>query len=670
MASTPKGDQDGGVAVGSSAPPLSQKGAGVFSLVDPADAQESLVEETAEQEGISTADSTDSDLDLSWLDGLPWWKRPDPMWVHPLILLFALGGGIMLATRMEMYLSLICDEMGLEPGPSSSGLPHIPSSVCRQSPEAQRRLSSLQLVLLLTNGICCAFSAGFWAKMSDRKGRTRIMMVNVFGILIMDLFVLIASTDVLRRLPMGIHFLAIGSTIEGSLGGYSAVNALSLCYISDVTPSGTRARLFAMMTGVLFAGVAIGPTLGGYLTVMTGDVVVTLWTAAIMHAGIILSLLLVPESLLPSRRAKAEAARKESQRKNLDLTFTQRLQKAALTPFRTLSILMPQRVYQDYTAVPSEPDEETAMNQDSASSSAQGTQPSRPSSHQEDAYEVPTEQVYLSVPHTIRSAAWDVNLLLIGFAYFLESATVAIVPIKIQYVQLVFDWGSEMLGFFISFTALTRMLMLVAVLPLVIRLIHRPLRSVTLPQDDSYSTSPLDSQGHRISDDQQDSGPRASTTGNANDSKLEKQWVSREKLLRSIHDSRMDMRLAVISAVLTAMACVVTGIARSTWLFFVAILLTSIGSGVGSAVTSLAIALLRDENESGRLFGALAVLGTLSSSMVGPYLFTAIFRASAATAPSLVFFVISGMQIVAAAAVMAVHLRSPSSLSALPPRPK
>lgn len=98
-------------------------------------------------------------------------------------------------------------------------------------------------------------------------------------------------------------------------------------------------------------------------------------------------------------------------------------------------------------------------------------------------------------------------------------------------------------------------------------------------------------------------------------------------------------------------------------------LLTAVGSGIGSAVNSLALALLWNPNEAGRLFGAWAVLGTVSSSIVGPFLFTYTFSLSAATAPSLVFYVIAGVQGLAALAVLALKLRAPASLAGLPPRP-
>lgn len=102
------------------------------------------------------------------------------------------------------------------------------------------------------------------------------------------------------------------------------------------------------------------------------------------------------------------------------------------------------------------------------------------------------------------------------------------------------------------------------------------------------------------------------------------------------------MRIAIGSCLITACGCVITATSRSAWLFFFAIFVTSIGGGVGSAVTSLGLALIRNPNEAGRLFGAWAVLSTVSSSIVGPFLFTFTFSQSAATAPSLVFYVVVG----------------------------
>lgn len=486
---------------------LPSRGVGPYALVDQSEVTDPLLQDAIEQEEAAEPDAAEAD-ELAWLQALPWYRRPHPAWLYPLTLVFALAGGILLAPRMEMYLSLLCDEMGIERGPSSSGKAHIPSQACRQSPAAQRQLSMLQLLMLITNGVGCAFSAGFWSRMSDRKGRTRMMMVNVFGIFVMDVIVLIASTVPLHQLPFGVYFFAIGSTIEGLLGGYSAVNAMSQCYISDVTPSGSRARLFALMSGVLFAGVAIGPTIGGLLTVATGDVTATLWIATVLHGGIVAFLPFFPESLNKARQRAAEEDHKEAERSAPDVSWTERLRTAALAPLNSLRIIMPERAHEGYTAVP-------------------GDEHSAPDEH-------------ISVPCKHPSGSWDINMLLVSIAYFLESATIAIVPTKIQYVQLVFNWDSEMLGFFMSFTALTRMLMLVVCIPLFIRFVHRPLASIALPQDAQIEAhvdvpTELDADGRAVPTNP----PRPWT---ASDRRVEQQWAQRAKLMRLIHDSRMDVR--------------------------------------------------------------------------------------------------------------------------------
>ena len=132
----------------------------------------------------------------------------------------------------------------------------------------------------------------------------------------------------------------------------------------------------------------------------------------------------------------------------------QRISAAAFAPLHSLRILLPERVHTGYSPLATDPDAPAAVPDSDAPTDASDA------------------SVHLSVPHTHRSGSWDINMLLVAIAYFLESATIAIVPIKIQYVQLVFNWGSEMLGFFVSFTALTRMVMLVLVLPVLIRYVH------------------------------------------------------------------------------------------------------------------------------------------------------------------------------------------------------
>ncbi|WFD33034.1 hypothetical protein MSPP1_004091 [Malassezia sp. CBS 17886] len=557
---------------------------------------------------------------LAWLDGLPWWRQPSPQWLLPVILLFAVATGILMAARMEMYLALVCEENGVDPAPAADGAPRtltrVPTSACRQSPFAQEKLSFLTMTLLLTNGIASALSTGFWSRFSDRVGRLTVLAVSFTGVVAFDAVVLVAASVPLHALPFGARFLAIGSTIEGLLGGFSAITAMSMCYLSDITPSGTRARLFAMTTGVLFAGVAFGPMFGSVITAVTQEITTALWTGSGIHVMLLVAFVLIPESLSMERRRVAGRAhrraadRDAATRKHAPLRT--RVRALLLQPLRALEILWPARNY---------------------------------------------------------------NLLFLSCAHSLESACIAIVPIKIQYVhRLEYNWNSTIVGLYISATSITRMVALTALVPLVIRLIHRPPTSLGLPHDtvagppEGHGSMRADAELHGAGHGG-DAAHADTHGGAAPPEQAEEQWSERARQLHLIHDSRLDRRIGTASALLTGVGFFVSAFARSAPVFVLGSVLAALGGSVGPAISSLGLALIARPQDAGRLFGAWAVLSTIASSILGPILFTATFSSTVTWSPALVFYVVGGMQLTAALFLRLVTLRSPASLPSLPPRP-
>ena len=58
--------------------------------------------------------------------------------------------------------------------------------------------------------------------------------------------------------------LLVASIIEGLLGGYSTLQSVTSAYLSDCTPSGSRAYIFSRFSGVAYLGFSIGPVIGGW----------------------------------------------------------------------------------------------------------------------------------------------------------------------------------------------------------------------------------------------------------------------------------------------------------------------------------------------------------------------------------------------------------------------
>lgn len=68
-----------------------------------------------------------------------------------------------------------------------------------------------------------------------------------------------------------IYLLLLGPMLDGLLGGFSTVTATMHAYISDVTPDGSRATVFARLSAALMGGFALGPVLGAWIVAATGN---------------------------------------------------------------------------------------------------------------------------------------------------------------------------------------------------------------------------------------------------------------------------------------------------------------------------------------------------------------------------------------------------------------
>ncbi|WFD33303.1 hypothetical protein MCUN1_000116 [Malassezia cuniculi] len=533
-------------------------------------------------------------------------RNPSLYWLFPLIFIFCFRLGLVIAPRIELYLSLVCAEVGLETHD------HVPSSACRASPAAQRKLSSLMLYMLLGIGVFSALSSGFWSSFSDRYGRVRVMAITVFGILVMDAFILFAA-----HAPPGIisptAFLAVGGVLEGISGGYAVFSSMTQCYLSDVTPSGSRARLFSFAAGALFAGISVGPLVGGIITGATDNALVTLWFGSAVQALVFIFTLCIPESLSASHMQSARREYKDRVRESPSLA--RYVHSALAAPARTLQVLLPCRT-SDYERVA--PDDE----------------------HHDDERDNEHDEPF-SVSHVPGKSHLDANLFLLSCAYFFETACQAIVPFSLQYTQMMFNWDSEAMSYYMTFTSVLRVIALAGVIPWAIRIIHRP---------GSTASEPMDA-------------PPAQPVGTSTRAYIDNLWEQRARQLRLIRDSHFDRKLAIFSAVLSCLANVMLGLAHTPGIFLAVMVLVALGSGSASALNSLSLALIPRPKDAGRLFGAWAVLGTVASSLFGPPIYTWVFRATVTYSPSAIFHLAGAMQGVAAVFLLLIRLRHESTLA-------
>lgn len=595
-----------------------------------------------------------------------------------------------------------------QPNSTVIPIPRRPSKACFASPEVQSSLATLQLRMTLSMGILAALTTGFWSNLSSRRGRLSVLRISMMGIVFTDLVILTAALVPRSKLPFGYSFLVLGTTVEGLLGGYSAAIAIHQSYISDVTPSGTRAHIFAHYMGIVYAGLAIGPTLGGLIVKHTDNILAPFWFALLMHLLYVVGIFtFIPESTSKEFRAKAlqeynesraEIKRKADERKTAEMQpllnsgnwegsqrpLKKRLWKHAkvlfmnsvlYAPLEPLSFLLPKKV-----AV-TEPEEPA-----SSASTLRGdglAPPEASASH-------------ISVSRVAPRMRYDYNLSFLSLTYFTETAVIGVMSFKLQYAQEQFIWGSAELGLYLTFLSIARVLALTFILPVVIKFLHRPVRALRLPQDgppveEEQTVSP-DSRRHSTLDDEGRPHRRISSYGALDQTRpanseseeeeeeqegewddtkksVEELWTLRAKHLRLIHDSKFDLKLAKISMVVNTISYGMLIFSTTPQLFFLATAVTSLGGGGGAAMSSLALALLKSPADAGKLFGAWSITSAISGTVVGPILFAAVFKHTTKTFPPAIFAVGTGMFFVAFLLLCCVKVRKPISLPPLPARP-
>lgn len=618
----------------------------------------------------------------------------------------------------DYYSSAVASFFASLDSPNSTALPVTkrPSKQCYKSPEVQSALAKLQLRMTLSMGVLAALTTGFWSNLSSRIGRLPVLRLSMLGIIFTDILMISVALIPRSSLPFGYNFLILGTTLEGLLGGYSTAIAVHQSYISDVTPSGTRAHIFSHFLGVVWAGLGLGPTIGGLLVKRTNYILAPFWFALAMHLLYVLGVFtFIPESTSSSFREKAgrehtegkeQRKRQAQERKTAETQpllssranwegeiqpFGKRLYKylkvsymnsflyPALEP---LSFLLPKKV----------PVIEGDTDQDGAHLSGASTPrigalaaPEASASH-------------ISVSRIPTMTRYDCNLFFLSMTYFLEYAVIGIMPYKMQYAQQLFLWGSAEIGMYLTFSSIARVVALALVLPVTIKLVHRPVRTLSLPQDgmdiqhEQGNVAAVDSRRQSILDDEgrvvavpsygsvdQSISPNvsaddASLSGGARDwnktqKDVEELWTLRAKHLRLIHDSKFDLKLSLASIYINTAAYVLLIFAKTPALYLIGTAITALGGGGGAAMSSLALALLDSPADAGKLFGAWSIISAIAGTIVGPVLFAGVFERTTSTFPAAIFLVGSALFVVAIVMLCLVKVRKPMSLPSLPPRP-
>jgi DHA1 family tetracycline resistance protein-like MFS transporter len=141
---------------------------------------------------------------------------------------------------------------------------------------------------------CALLSAPVLGALSDRLGRKPILVVSLIG-----------STIGWFMFGIGgaMAVFLVARVIDGLTAGDMSV---AFAYLADITEPEDRAKRFGLAGAVGGVGTLIGPALGGLLTPF-GLAVPVFVAAGLTAVTAVLALVVLPESLDPSRRSKTVA---------------------------------------------------------------------------------------------------------------------------------------------------------------------------------------------------------------------------------------------------------------------------------------------------------------------------------------------------------------------------
>ena len=233
-------------------------------------------------------------------------------WLLPPFALFTMAFGGVVVPRLDLIISLICRQYCSDRSMQDPTFQFMPvilgadNPQCR-TPEVQALVSKFSLYCSLIPGILSAIISPKLGALSDQYGRTKMISITILGMLMSEMMTILVATypDILS-----VNWILLGFMFDGLGGSFIAAMALSYAYASDCTVPEKRNEVFGYYHGSLFAGIALGPILAGYIVKATGNILNVFYAAFGLHCVFFIFLLfIVPESLTIERQLAARQKR-------------------------------------------------------------------------------------------------------------------------------------------------------------------------------------------------------------------------------------------------------------------------------------------------------------------------------------------------------------------------
>lgn len=174
-------------------------------------------------------------------------------WIIFPFFIFATAYGGIIVPKVNLILSLICEDYYSDRAKKEPGFTFVPIIVGGENPECQtKEISALTarftLYQYLLSGVICAVTAPMLGAYSDRHGRLKVIAFSSLGLLASEIMTIIVA----KNFPaVSINWILVGYFIDGLTGSFIAGMAITHAYASDCTPPAKRAVAFGYFVSLL-----------------------------------------------------------------------------------------------------------------------------------------------------------------------------------------------------------------------------------------------------------------------------------------------------------------------------------------------------------------------------------------------------------------------------------
>ena len=269
-------------------------------------------------------------------------------WIIGPFLLYTIAFGGSIVPKTNLIQDLLCRDYYMQLAQSNPDITYTPIMFGQDetrctAPEVESKAANFLTGANFIAGLLAAITSPKLGELSDYYGRKPVLCYIACGSLVAEILTICAATY-LETFP--VYWLYVGYACEGICGSFIAGMAVANSYAADTTPASMRNVVFGYFHGCLFTGVALGPLAASLLKKAIDSIVVIFWIALAFHLFFVIFLVLfVPESLSKRRQSAAREKRDREKAQDpilKDGNICTRFIYKSVSIFRPLKILFPQ----------------------------------------------------------------------------------------------------------------------------------------------------------------------------------------------------------------------------------------------------------------------------------------------------------------------------------------